>query len=233
MNLDNYPKVVPIPILNVKIFLVKSQRGCTLIDTGIPFHEKRIQGILQSLNVRLTDIQTIILTHGHLDHIGCLAYLKSQSGAAVVCHRSIQTVLESGGYEKAVPRVFGWTILNPILSALLRNRLNPVRPDQLVDESLELKEFGLNGMVLHTPGHSPGSCSIFLDHGICFLGDLLREPSPGVYDTGLFFHDRDQILTSLKIIAALKPKTIYLSHGSTMTGGDLDKFIRVVNHQES
>lgn len=233
MNLNAQQRVIPIPILNVKIFLVQSQSGMTLVDAGLPFQERRIETILQSLDVKLTDIQTIILTHGHLDHIGCLSYLVSHSDAVVICHRSIQSALENGGHEKAVPRVFSWKLLNPIVSALLRKRLNPVQVNWVVDECLDLHDFGLNGTLLHTPGHSPGSCSIFLEDGTCFLGDLLREPSPGNFDTGLFYHDRDQILTSLKKIAALKPERIYLSHGTMMTARDLDRFLHQASHQPS
>lgn len=225
MNSYPLPRVVSIPILNVKVFLIQSLRGYTLIDTGIPFHTRQINRALQTLDIELGDIQTIILTHGHLDHIGCLAYLKSRSGAAVICHRTVGSILEGGGYEKAVPRVFGWKLLNPIVSALLGKGLTPVHPDQILDESLDLGEFGLNGRVLHTPGHSPGSCSIILDCGVCFIGDLLRERSPAFFDTGLFYHDRDQILTSLRKVAALGPETIYLSHGTTMSGYDLEKFL--------
>jgi glyoxylase-like metal-dependent hydrolase (beta-lactamase superfamily II) len=203
-----------------------------MIDTGIPFFERRIKRVLLDLGVGIREIHTIILTHGHLDHIGCLAYLKSLSEATLICHQSIATALESGGYEEAVPRVLGWRIFNPIVSPILQRRLNPVRPDRVFENTLDLEEYGLTGSLIHTPGHSPGSCSIFLDDGICFLGDLIRERSPGKIDTGLFFHDRNQIFTSLQKITALRPTLIYLSHGTTITGTDLDEFIDQSIHSE-
>lgn len=226
-------RIFPISILNVRIFLIQSQHGYALIDTGIPFHEERIIRVFKSLGVDLTDIHTIILTHGHLDHIGCLAYIQEHSGAVVICQRSIASTLEAGDFEEAVPRVFYWKLLNPLVSALLGKWLKPVQPQRFVDISLDLNEFGLKGRVLHTPGHSPGSCSILLDEGTCFLGDLLREASPGIYDTGLFFHNRQQILTSLAKIATHKPHTIYLSHGTTMTGRELESFISQAYHHFS
>lgn len=232
MKNKTQPKIFPISLLNVRIFLVQTQHGYALIDTGIPFHEERIMRAFKSLGVDPLDIHTIILTHGHLDHIGCLAYVQEHSGAVVICHRSLKSTLESGGYEAAVPRVWGWKIINPILSALMQKRLRPIQPDMVVDESLDLFEYGLSGRMLHTPGHSPGSCSILLDSGICFIGDLMRENPAGSYDTGLFYHNRDQILSSLKKIAALKPKLIYLSHGTTMTDSELEKFIEQSYHHE-
>ncbi len=127
--------------------------------------------------------------------------------------------------KRLFPGFLGWKLFNPLVSALLRRRIKPVRPDRVFDDSLDLFEYGLPGRMIHTPGHSPGSCSILLEGGICFLGDLLRERSPGIFDTGLFYHDRGQILISLKKIAALRPERLYLSHGTSMSGSDLDKFL--------
>lgn len=225
MSTTTKPLIFPIRTGNVRIFLIKSQHGYHLIDTGHPFQERRIKRILRSHGVKPEDIRTIILTHGHLDHIGCLANLKAHTGAVLICHRSIQSALERGGYEEAVPRVLGWKLFNPLVSTLLRRRMKPVQPDRVIDDYLDLFEYGLPGSVIHTPGHSPGSCSILLEDGICFIGDLLRERSPGMFDTGLFYHDRGQILTSLKKIASLKPETLYLSHGTSLSGSDLDRFL--------
>ena len=231
MNSNAHLRVTPIRIRNVNIFLIQTQDGYSLIDTGVPFHERLLERNLWSMDVKLGDIQTIILTHGHLDHIGCLGYIKSQSSASVICHRSIQSALESGDYEEAIPRVMGWKLFNPLISPLLHSRLVPVLPDQVVDEFLDLRDFGLPGTVIHTPGHSPGSCSIILEEEICFLGDLIRETTPGRYDTGLFYHDRNQIFNSLRKINLLKPKIIYLSHGSTMSCNELGDFIHQAAHQ--
>ena len=93
-----------ISIFNVKIFIIQTQSGSILIDTGIPFQEKRISRALKELGVDPREIKLILLTHGHLDHIGCLFYLKEINGAEIVCHQSIAALLEKGSYEEAVPR---------------------------------------------------------------------------------------------------------------------------------
>ncbi len=225
MNRNKLPPIFPIPILNVNAFLIQSRLGYILVDTGIPFQEKRILRALIDLDLKLTDIHAIILTHGHLDHIGCLAQVQKQTGASVICHRSLESTLKIGGYEQAIPRVWIWKVFNPLVSAVLGKRMKPVEPQQVVEDCLDLREFGLNGVILHTPGHSPGSCSLLLENGIYFIGDLLRGRSPGIFDTGLFYHDRDQILASLEKIASRQPRLIYLSHGTTMSGEDLDRFL--------
>lgn len=219
-------RVVPIQIFNVRSFLVQSSTGWVLIDAGLPGCQGKLARSFRDLGLDARSIQTILLTHGHLDHIGCLAYLKEVSGCRVVCHRSLAPLLKSGTYEEALPRVPLWKLFNGPVHKLLGRTLRPVSPEVIFEEELDLAPYGLAGRALHTPGHSPGSSSLLLDSGMCWIGDLLRETSPGRYDTGLFYQDRDLILSSLESIAAARPRIIYLSHGSTMAGSELDDFLR-------
>lgn len=222
---NSLPLILPIQILNVRVFLVRTRLGFLLVDTGIPFQEKKLLRAFQDRGIKLDDIKAIFLTHGHLDHIGCLGFLQERIGAPVICHRSLVATLESGAYEKAIPRVVGWKLLNEPVSAFLSLRLRPVAIQHAVDEVLDLSGFGLGGSILHTPGHSPGSCSLLLDDGVLLLGDLLRERKPGRLDSGLFYQDRAQILASLEKLAARRPRLIYLSHGSHISGEDLETFL--------
>jgi len=210
--------VSPFKVLNVNIFFIKTNNGYILVDSGIPGHEKRIRDAFSKLGINSRSVAHIILTHGHLDHIGCLEYARELTGAKVICHLSIADKLITGNYEEAVPRSLFWKIFNGPVSWLLRSRLKPVTPDILFDEEFSLDAFGVQGKIIHTPGHSPGSCSIILDNGEALIGDLVRENRSGKIDTGLFFDNRDQIIDSLKRVAGHNPVTIYLSHGGIVSG---------------
>ncbi len=205
--------VSPFKILNVNIFFIKTNNGYILVDSGIPGHKKRIRDAFSKLGIDPRSVTHIILTHGHLDHIGCLAYARELSGAEVICHRSYVEKLAGGEYETAVPRSLFWKIFNRPVSWLLHTKLSPVTPDILFDKELSLDEYGIQGKIIHTPGHSPGSCSIILGNGEALIGDLVRKNRFGKIDTGLFFDDRDHIFESLEKIADLNPATIFLSHG--------------------
>ena len=111
MDTSEQVAVFPIPILNVRIFLIPGKAGFILVDTGIPFMEERIFRALNTRGVKLQDIKLILLTHGHLDHIGCLAYLKHVTGAEVICHQSYADKLSKGSFEKAVARKGFWKVL--------------------------------------------------------------------------------------------------------------------------
>jgi glyoxylase-like metal-dependent hydrolase (beta-lactamase superfamily II) len=217
--------VYAIPIYNVRIFLIEFNGKLILVDAGIPFTEDRLHRAFQLREIDPRMIDLILLTHGHLDHIGCLAHLKDISGAKVICHQSLAEILAAGAQETATPRVGIWRVFHQPISALLGSGLKPVQPEHTFIDSIDLDEFGIPGEMVHTPGHSSASSTLFLDGGICFLGDSLREVSPGRYDTGLFYDDREQIINSLKRITSYKPEVIYLSHGTTMTGDQLNAFL--------
>ena len=218
--------VSPFKILNVNIFFIKTNHGYILVDSGIPGQEKRIRYAFSKLGINPRSVTHIILTHGHLDHIGCLAYARELTGAKVICHRSIANKLTAGEYEEAVPRSAFWKIFNGPVSWLLRSRLRPVTPDVLFDEELSLDEFGVRGNIIHTPGHSPGSCSVILENGEALIGDLVRENRSGKIDTGLFFDNRDQIIDSLEKIASHNPEIVNFSHGNIISRKELIEFLQ-------
>ena len=206
-------KVHSFPILNVKVFLIETDQGCQMVDSGIPYLENKINRAFLSCDVDPRDVSHILLTHGHLDHIGCLAYARKITGAKVICHKSFAENLVLGKYETAIPRIYYWKLLNSPISWILGSGLEPVIPDIVFEDELILDDFEIPGKIVHSPGHSPGSCSIILENGEILIGDLIREKKPGVIDTGLFYNEQEQIFESLRKISTYNPIIFYLSHG--------------------
>ena len=60
-----------------------------------------------------------------------------------------------------------------------------------------------------------------LDNGEALIGDLVREERSGEIGLGMFYEDKKVLLESLEKVAALKPRTIYLSHGTTIDNSTL------------
>jgi glyoxylase-like metal-dependent hydrolase (beta-lactamase superfamily II) len=226
INLEENSKVQPINLGHYNIYLIQTDNGYILVDTGMPNINKKLDEAFQKYGVDPKRIQLIILTHGHMDHVGSVAYIKKITGGKVLCHRSFSKDLGAGKIEVAVPKNFLGRFFH-FMTGFLGSKIEGVIPDILLDDEFDLSEYGVSGKIIHTPGHSQSSISIVLDNGEALVGDLIREVKPGVVGLGMFYEDKKTALESLKKIAACDPRIIYLSHSDTIDNRELNDFIAV------
>ena len=223
-NLESENKVLPIKFGHVNIYLIKTEEGYILVDTGMPNTANKFEETLRTHGIDVDEVMLIILTHGHLDHVGSVAQIQKSTGGKVLCHRAYADLLANGKIEQAVPQNLTGRVML-ILSGFLGSKIETVKADILIDEAFDLSEFGISGKVIHTPGHSQSSISILLDNGEALVGDLIREEKPGVVGLGMFYEDRETALESVKKIAEFNPRIIYLSHGSTIDDQIFSQFV--------
>lgn len=139
----------------------------TLIDTGVAGCETRIYDAIRSKGRDPSEIAWVILTHSHPDHIGAAFTIQQQTGCKIAAHAAEQTWIEHVGLQNKERPVPGFATL--VSGSVQINRL-------LADGDLiEIHEIGdMNMTVLHTPGHSPGSISLFMEQkGLLFTGDAV------------------------------------------------------------
>ncbi|MBN1455467.1 MAG: MBL fold metallo-hydrolase [Methanomicrobia archaeon] len=158
----------------VYVYLMYGDTIC-LIDSGVAGSEHVIFDYLKQTDRRPDEITTLVLTHAHPDHIGAARAIQQVTGCTVAAHRADRLWIEN------VERQF-------------RDRPIPNFPDLVggsvaVDHVLKDNEVldwdrGLTFAVLHTPGHSNGSISLWLDKDHALIsGDAV--PRPGdvpIYD---------------------------------------------------
>jgi hydroxyacylglutathione hydrolase len=155
------------------------------------------------------DIKLIILTHGHSDHIAALYEIQEKTGAEVAIHIYDADFLEGGG---AFSSQFGISYKTP----------HP--PDRLLHEGDMTGIKGLYLEVLHTPGHTPGSISLYAPGtgnaaGKIFTGDTLFRR--GIGTTMMPGSSRSQLINSIQTRLMILPDDtiIYPGHGRETTIG--------------
>ncbi|MHB0976484.1 MAG: MBL fold metallo-hydrolase [Candidatus Aquicultorales bacterium] len=158
-------------------YLVRGVDGYILVDAGGPRKDREIIWTLGIMGIPLEDIKLIVVTHAHIDHVGGLRVMQAACGCPVAVHESEVDVLKSGSaLEPVGASLFGK--LAVLLMKTMSKRFNPVEPDIIVDDEMQLGEYGVAGRILPVPGHTHGSLVVILGSGEAFVGDLAANIMP-------------------------------------------------------
>ena len=189
--------------------LIESDGGLVLVDAGLPGLEHFILRRMASLG--RDDLRLIFVTHAHMDHYGGAAALRRLTGAPNASHRDDADVMARGETHLGSCRGFG-RIIGPFLPMLEANvPPEPTQADVLVEDGTDLRAYGLDGVVIHTPGHTPGSSCLFVEERFAFVSDLISAVF-GVRGAIFFAQDWTQVPRNLARIQALEPEKIYVGH---------------------
>jgi hydroxyacylglutathione hydrolase len=162
-----------------------------LIDSGVNGCEESIFKYIRSQGYSEEDIGYLVLSHAHPDHIGSAAKIKADTNCIVISHQADRNWIENIDQQFSDRPVPGFFTLVP----------EPVKVDKLISDEESIR-LGENSSVrsIHTPGHSPGSVSLyFTENKALFTGDAipLKGDIPN-YDS------YNQTLTSLEKLENLK-----------------------------
>jgi len=223
-NTDEDSMVQAVGFGHANVFFIRTDDGYILVDAGMPGDPETLDEVFATAGVDPDTIGLIVVTHGHMDHMGLTAYAKEITGAQVLCHQSLAGKLAGGEIEDSVAQNMMGGFINfmaGIQELTGGGDIEGVQADILVDEPFDLSEYGISGRVIHTPGHSQGSLSIVLDNGETLIGDMVRDEGDGEIGPGMFYEDEGALVASLEEVVLLDSRTIYLSHGSTADNTDL------------
>jgi len=197
-------------------YVLKSE-GVIAVDAGAPNKGREFEHGLERASISPQEVQLVVITHGHWDHIGSAGELKAITGAKLAMHRSEVNWLE----QSLTPLPPGVTLWGRIFISLHKRfmpliNIPSVKVDvALGDEGLSLYDYGIPGQIVHTPGHSSGSVSVLLDTGEAFVGDLAMNRFPLRLSPGLpiFAEDSAALVESWRSLLERGATTVYPAHG--------------------
>ncbi|MBT3386563.1 MAG: MBL fold metallo-hydrolase [Desulfobacula sp.] len=214
--------------LNLKLsnaFLLLGKK-MVLLDTGTSNETSTIIRTFQKAGLNLQDLSLIVHTHAHFDHCGSTADLQQKSGALVAIHKSDAPFFLEGKSVHIEPiNLFGKLII-----PFMKDGYQTTKIDLLMDDEFDLHPFGIDGKVIATPGHTPGSISILLDSGEIIAGDLIGGGrlmgilQPGRPRYHHWYSDFDLAKKSIARIMEMNPTRIFVGHGGPLEGKDAIRY---------
>ena len=135
------------------VFVIDFSGELIMIDTGAGRSARTLVRNIESAGLDPKKISTVILTHCHIDHIGAAPYFRENFGCKLAAHELDARAIEEG---------------DPIMTAAnwYETDFPPTPVDIIFKGDHEILQFGAEELhLLHTPGHTPGSMSIYLDRG--------------------------------------------------------------------
>lgn len=188
---------------NCYIIGCEETRDAAVIDPGAD--APRIMQWLKKLNL---NCKYIILTHGHIDHIGAVGGVYEQTGAQVLIHTKDADML---------------TNPNSNLSWMTGAKMKVKAADRLLEQGDKIQIGKLTIEVIHTPGHTQGGITLKVENNLItgdtlFAGSIGRTDFPG----GNYIQLIGMIKTKLMIFP---PTTsVFPGHGPMTTIGDEAKY---------
>jgi glyoxylase-like metal-dependent hydrolase (beta-lactamase superfamily II) len=192
------------------VYLVNAGSELVLIDSGVGYGISRIEDNVWSLGFEPVDVWHIVATHCHIDHIGGLFAWKKRYGSKVIAHEQDRAGIEGENSELTAASMYGVDY-------------KPVEVDMLLKGEAEKLTLGdLQFNFLHTPGHTPGSISVYIDtkEGRVLFGQDIHGPFSPAWGS-----DLKKWHVSMQKLLALRADVLCEGHAGIYRGEKVGKYI--------
>ena len=192
------PSAMDLTVINVgyrstNYWVIGAGRSRLLFDLGGPGTMGMLRAQWRRMGVPLEEIRCGLASHYHIDHAGLAQELKSAGVRLLV-------------FETQLPAIPSMKAFTKPQDHYLEFETGGIVPVPFAESRTILKEIGIGGEVLPTPGHSADSISLLLDDGSAFTGDL---PPEELAEAG----DPDLVRSSWRALREKGARRVYPAHG--------------------
>jgi glyoxylase-like metal-dependent hydrolase (beta-lactamase superfamily II) len=229
---DAAPGVHRVEDAHTNWYLIEDAGRLTIVDTGVPSSWRSLQSVLPRLGRRAEDVEAVVLTHAHFDHLGFAERARRELGVPVYVHDNDVPLTRHPwryDHERARARYLTTQVrAMPIVATFLADRAFWPAPVTSVTRYGDSGVLPVPGrpQIIFTPGHTLGHCSLYLpDRAALLAGDALvmLDPYTGRRGprlvAGAATADVERNLTSLDALAAVEADTVLTGHGEPWRGG--------------
>lgn len=207
-------------------------KDIVMVDSGMPNKLRLFKKHLSRHHIDPTRIKLIVLTHSHFDHCGSAREIRDFTGARIAIHKSERECVELN--QVVIPKGvnFKGKMTQPLIFTF-KVPFPKFTPDILFDDTpYPLSEYGIDGYIIHTPGHTMGSVSVVLDSGEACVGCMAHNGFPFRYRPGLpiYAQDINTIKENWKVLIDKGVTTIYPGHGKAFS---IDKIKEILKNRTS
>ncbi len=223
-------QIIPIKLKRTKAYLIKDDKNI-LVDAGNPGDSALLLYDLEQYLDKTDTLDYIVVTHAHSDHYGSINEVKEKTGAKVMIHEADYELMKNGESAKLIP----FSTIGKLLYVFLKNKdtqhpkgLKPCEADIVISsEEYDLTPYGVHGKIVHTPGHTPGSISLFLDDKTAIIGDLnMSLIIPEKPERPMWAYDVTVWEKSIRKVLDFEPKRIEVTHGNFYILNDYRNFCK-------
>lgn len=231
LDRDVAPGVHRVEEFAVNWYLVEDGSALTVVDAGLPRSWGTLQGVLGELGRSPSDVEALVLTHAHPDHVGFAERLRTEWGVHVWVHERDRSLSRHPmHYEKEHSPVRHLASPDALkaLAGFVRAGVLSTRPLREVRGFADETALDVPGRPcpVHVPGHTHGSVALHLpDRGVVLTGDALVTHDPYVSRrgprviSGAACADRVEAVASLQRLAETAAGVLLPGHGEPWTGG--------------
>lgn len=205
--------------------------GLTLVDAGLPGYVRRLGETLAAIGRSPADVRAVVLTHGHVDHCGMMKPL-AEAGATIYLHDADAALAGNPRLNRTDRPLWPYLrypatlafVAHAVRKGATKHHGTPALSSMNDGDVLEAPG---RPRVVHTPGHTDGSCVFeFAEHGVVFVGDLLCTISPAFgrrdvpqLQTRGSNADSNLAMTSLDRLQGIEARNVLPGHGGPWRDG--------------